>query len=348
MSHMIDNTTQKEFRSIQDAITAFLDVAGRRSPQTRRSYETPLNRFLEFLRETMDLSPADDVSEIRLKQARNFSGWLAKYRNPNTEQKLSASSRMLYVLAVSLFYRRLILDKSIDDDWQDYVNYRDELNDKKPNVPIEKKLPPPRLVDAILAVVDQEPEIDEGMNAGDKQRARLIWLRNRAIIHSLYSSGMRVGELVKLKRADMRPNEQGVWVVGKGSNERFVRLDVRAWQTIGDYLEARDAGRTGNLAGLPLFAQHSRKVGNRILPISTRLVERIVSQAAEQTGLGDEFDMHPHSFRHYFATQFLRKTGDLALTQDALGHADPSTTRIYAEPSKEAYIKAHEELFNGR
>lgn len=343
---MIDNTTQSERRTIQEAIVAFLDEAGRRSTQTRRSYETPLNRFLTFLKDTLDVSPTADVSEIGLKQARDFSGWLAKYRNPDTQQKLSVSSRALYILAVSLFYRRLILDKSINDDWQDYVNYRQSLKSKKPRVPIEKKLPPPELIDAILAVVDGELQTDEGMDTGDGQRARLIRLRDRAIIHSLYSSGMRVGELVKLKRSDMRPNEQGVWVVGKGGNERFVRLSARAWQAINNYLEARDAGQTGNLSDLSLFAQHSRQAGKRILPISTRLVERIVSQAAKQTGMDDEFDMHPHAFRHHFATQFLRRTGDLALTQEALGHADPSTTRIYAQPSKEAYIEAHEELFN--
>lgn len=346
MSHMIDNTTQSNYKTIWEAIIAFLDEAGQHSPRTRRSYETPLNRFLAFLGETLDLSPADSVSKISLEQARDFSGWLAKYRNPDTQRGLSASTRALYILAVSLFYRRLILDRSINNEWQDYVNYRDGLNNKRPRVPIEKKLPPEELVDAILSVVDEEPKIDEDMNTGDKRRSRLIWLRNRAVIHSLYSSGMRVGELVRLRRSDMRPNEQGVWVVGKGDNERFVRLNVRAWRAISEYLEARVAGRSGNLADVPLFAQHSRSVGNRILPVSTRLVERIVTQAAERTGLNDEFDMHPHAFRHFFATRFLRNTGDLALTQEALGHADPSTTRIYAQPSKDAYVKAHEELFD--
>jgi integrase/recombinase XerD len=72
----------------------------------------------------------------------------------------------------------------------------------------------------------------------------------------------------------------------------------------------------------------------------------MISDLADRTGMGGEFSMHPHSFRHYFATRYYRHTGDLALTQDMLGHADPATTRIYAETSDEAREQAHKELFD--
>lgn len=330
--------------TISEAIEAFLKVAGKDSNKTRLSYETGLNHFLSFLDE-VGVSPTHDVSRLVLSDARDFAGWLSSYRNPQTGHSLSTDTRSLYILIVSLFYRRLILDKYVGETWLDYVNYRAALGLKKSVKPLEKKLPPDELIKAMLETTNLEPQINNELSPGDQERQRLIWLRNRAIIHVLYSSGMRVGELVNLRRGDLRPMKQGMWVVGKGDKTRFVMITKEAWQVLHIYLDTRDKSKTGNATDLPLFAQHSRQAGDKVLSLSTRSIERIVTNIAEQTGLSEEFGMHPHAFRHYFATRFIRKTGDLALTQDALGHADPSTTRIYAQPSEEAYIKAHKETF---
>jgi integrase len=67
---------------------------------------------------------------------------------------------------------------------------------------------------------------------------------------------------------------------------------------------------------------------------------------AKEVGVLERFNLTPHSFRHYFATRFLRHTSDLALTQDALGHANPGTTRVYAKTSKTQHIQAHQSLFD--
>jgi site-specific recombinase XerD len=66
---------------------------------------------------------------------------------------------------------------------------------------------------------------------------------------------------------------------------------------------------------------------------------------ASQAGILERFHLTPHTLRHYFATEFLSETGDLALTQYALGHASPATTRIYAKTKREDYRRAHRQIF---
>jgi len=94
-----------------------------------------------------------------------------------------------------------------------------------------------------------------------------------------------------------------------------------------------------------LFCRHDRAAGQKILPLSSLTVERVITQIIKDEGIDTQFKITPHSFRHFFATEFLEATGNLALTQDALGHADPSTTRIYAKTSKDQIVKAHGEIF---
>ncbi|MCG3211820.1 MAG: Tyrosine recombinase XerC [Anaerolineae bacterium] len=74
-------------------------------------------------------------------------------------------------------------------------------------------------------------------------------------------------------------------------------------------------------------------------------MRRLFFELATQAGISDKFQLTPHTLRHFFATTFLRETGDLALTQDALGHADPRTTRIYASTDVAHLVDAHKRLF---
>jgi site-specific recombinase XerD len=171
----------------------------------------------------------------------------------------------------------------------------------------------------------------------------LAGLRDRAIIYSLRTSGARVGELMGLRRGDLNVDDRGAWVTGKGNKVRFIRFSAPAWQAIIAYLEARKD--KGGVDKLPLFCRHDRAAGVKLLPLTTLSVERIINRLAEAAGVAERFNMTPHSFRHYFATQFLQATGNLALTQDALGHANPSTTRIYAKTTKNNLIDAHKKMF---
>jgi site-specific recombinase XerD len=206
------------------------------------------------------------------------------------------------------------------------------------------------VIQAIIQAAQTPPAALSRDDLDERQRRRLnlVWLRDRAMVLCLYSSGMRVGELAGLRRGDLDYADHGAWVRGKGGRSRFVRFSQGAWAALMAYLDARHDGAVGGtLADKPLVCRHDRGAGDhRRLPLSTLSIERTITRLAKEAGILERFNFTPHSFRHYFATRFLRHTGDLALTQDVLGHADPGTTRVYAKTSKDQHIQAHESLFD--
>jgi site-specific recombinase XerD len=209
----------------------------------------------------------------------------------------------------------------------------------------------------LLEEVRSPLELPENLTEGVRRRKKLIHLRNIAMVEALLSSGMRVGELVRLERGHLLYDVKGAMVkYGKGKKDREVLFSDRAWTALQTYLRARfDASpvqsRRANqrrpIASLPVFARHDRGAGDRVLPLSTRSVQNVFVELASRAGILERFHLTPHTLRHYFATRFLSQTGDLALTQYALGHASPATTRIYAKTQWEDYRRAHGRVFQG-
>lgn len=181
---------------------------------------------------------------------------------------------------------------------------------------------------------------------GDK-REHLAKLRDIAIVEALRCTGLRVGELVTIARKQLENQDRAVWVIGKGNKVRRVYFDERAWEAIHHYLQARQPfdGATGRpLSELPVFARHDKKSGAKVLPLSTQSVQNTIRRLAEGAGLGAK-GITPHALRHYFATRIYQTTHDLAVTQTALGHESPNTTRIYAKLEDNAIRDAHREAF---
>ena len=167
------------------------------------------------------------------------------------------------------------------------------------------------------------------------------------MLEALRSSGMRVGELVKMQRDDLDHRNHAARVTGKGDKQRIVYFDDIAWQSIQDYLKTRNDGERGRaLYQLPVFARHDRRVGDKILPLTTDTVRLVFNQLAKNAQI--EITMTPHSLRHAFATRVLEATSDLAMVQDMLGHASPETTRIYAKVSNKKMREAHRVAFKYR
>jgi site-specific recombinase XerD len=354
---MSSKTAGESNTSIQREMQRFLDHHAARSEHTARTYRTGLARFAEYLAQRgidVEASPALLTRAVAL----DFIPWLARQRfrrgQDSPEEPLSMRTRQLYVRAVSGLYRQLALEGTISLSYTDYVALNTEMGKATSftPAPIEKHLPSDDLVEAIIQAVQTPPDSLAREDLDERQRGRLklIWLRDQAIILCLYSSGMRVGELVGLRRRDLDYTDQGAWVRGKGDRQRFVRFSQAAWSKLMAYLEARqDETVAGTLADKPLVCRHDRGAGDRRrLPLSTLSVERIVTRLAKEAGVLERFNLTPHSFRHYFATRFLRHTRDLALTQDVLGHASPATTRIYAKTTKEQHIRAHQGLFDAQ
>jgi len=160
-------------------------------------------------------------------------------------------------------------------------------------------------------------------------------VRDRAIMELLYSSGLRLAELVGLDLGDIVASEGTVRVLGKGRKERIVPVGRFALTAVHEWQRQR-----ANIADVE---QQALFVGHRGARISPRTVQAMVKRRAVAAGLPKK--VYPHLFRHTFATHMLESSRDLRGVQEMLGHADISTTQIYThldfQHLAQIYDKAH-------
>ena len=195
--------------------------------------------------------------------------------------------------------------------------YKGKTFRKSENLKTEKKLPNILTSNYINNLIDKLPE----STAKD--------VRNKAIIELLYSSGLRVSELVNLRINDVK-NDRSLRVIGKGRKERILPMTDQAYNTISQWLKNDRAEFLKNNDNDFIF------LGVRGKQITDREVRRVVKLI---TGT------FPHNIRHTFATHVLDGGADLRVVQELLGHSDPGTTQIYTHISKkklqEKYKRTH-------
>jgi integrase/recombinase XerD len=165
-------------------------------------------------------------------------------------------------------------------------------------------------------------------------------IRDRAILETLYATGMRVSELVNLKQSDLMFEEGLIRVFGKGSKERLVPIGMSAQQWIDTYRKQ---------ARIHLAAKRKSEdcvfLNNRGTKLTRSMIFRIVDRYTAAAKI--EKEVHPHTFRHSFATHLLEGGADLRAVQEMLGHADISTTQIYTHIDRE-YLKEVHRTFHPR
>jgi integrase/recombinase XerC len=345
--------------TVSEAIEQYVHyLRASRSKATADTYATGLNHLCAYL-DTRDLSPdLTDVTALSPAVVADFVTWLYDYLVDQVangdERRVSESTKATYFSAVSGFLDYLVVETeqlALDGTAYDALRRilaRASRRKSREQLPPDK-LPSQEVVHMLLEEVHQPLELPDDLAEGTKRRKKLIWLRNIAIVEALLSSGMRVGELVRLERGHLLYDARGAIVkYGKGKKDREILFSDRAWAAIRTYLKARQDG-TGKrpLSSLPVFSRHDRRAGDNALPLSTRSVQNTFVNLASRAGILERFHLTPHTLRHYFATEFLSETGDLAMTQYALGHASPATTRIYAKTKREDYRQAHRRVFGG-
>lgn len=165
----------------------------------------------------------------------------------------------------------------------------------------------------------------------------LLGARDRAILETLYSTGIRVSEVVAINRGDMDIEGCQLKVKGKGRRERAVPVLPHAIAAVCRYLARAESEKIPMDAGRPLFVN---KLGTRL---SSRSVRRKVSKYLKIAGLDP--DISPHTIRHSFATHLLDNGADLRAVQELLGHQSLSSTQVYTHLTtarmREAYDRAH-------
>lgn len=183
-------------------------------------------------------------------------------------------------------------------------------------------------IDLLTQLLDQP--------APDTPEQARLWLRDKAMFEVLYSSGLRVGELVALDINDIDLADLRVRVTGKGNKTRIVPLGSKAATAIKRYLPHRNLWLEQQDNALFI----SEKLGTRL---SSRAVQQRLKVAATRAGIAQ--NMYPHLLRHCFASHMLSGSGDLRAVQEMLGHSDISTTQIYTHVDfaklTQVYDRAH-------
>ena len=274
------------------------------SAHTVRAYRQDLLEFVRFLKEH-----SVPLTDARTIEVRSF---LAELR----ERSLARSSIARKLAAIKSLHKFMIARGLCPPQTQ--------LALRSPR--LGRKLP--RFLD--------EDEVRRLVESPDPQT--LPGLRDRVILETLYSTGMRVSELVQTNLSDMDLLAEAIRTRGKGNKERMVPIGRVAVAVMNEYIERRRlAGKTKLGPGTPLLVN---KLGTRL---TTRSVNRILKKYILKTGLRGRIT--PHTLRHTFATHLLNRGADLRSVQELLGHEHLSTTQIYThvttERMKEVYKRAH-------
>lgn len=287
-----------------------LEVEGGRSAKTAENYKLYLERFVEFTNDTT-------VDKITSEVIRKYRLWLNRYKNYNDDE-LATITQSYHLIALRGFLT--------------YLSKRDipSLSPEKIELPkISRKQVTFLHYDEVARLLDTiSIESEDG-------------LRDRAIIELLFSSGLRVSELVNLNRDHVNTKRREFMVRGKGQKDRPVFIGEAAAARVEDYL----AARLDNLP--PLFLSYSRNntasTSGDYRRLSTRSIQRIINKYAKLAGITKH--VSPHTMRHSFATDLLMNGADLRSVQVMLGHSNISTTQVYThvtdEHLREVYEKFH-------
>ena len=246
--------------------------------------------------------------DIKLQHLRDFLKWA-------TELGMSRNTQARVISGIKAFYKFLILEQYIKEDPTQLL--------EAPK--FGRKLPD------TLSIVD----IDNLIAAIDLSKPE--GQRNKAILETLYSCGLRVSELVGLKISEMYTSDGFVKVTGKGSKERLVPIGGKALKEIAMYFEDRVHLDVHPTARDIVFLNRRGKKLTRVM------IFTIIKQLAEKINL--KKSISPHTFRHSFATHLIEGGADLRAVQEMLGHASITTTEIYTHLDKhylrEAIIQFH-------
>lgn len=257
------------------------------SPHTLTNYARDLSSFIDFC-ESRDKKVSSDIAEVDVRH------WIANEHR----RGLAGSSIQRQLSAVRALFR--------------YLGDRDaSIGNPAVGVRAPKTARPlPKSIDAdsVGALFQMIPESP-------------LDFRDLAMAELLYSSGLRLAELVSANVGDVDPQERIITVTGKGRKTRSVPVGQPALKAISLWLKQRPFGKETVSIDSPLF------VSSRGTRISPRSVQERLKRLAATTDLATK--LHPHMLRHSFASHLLESSGDLRAVQELLGHADISTTQIY-------------------
>ena len=306
---------QNKMRSLCRDFLQHLEIERNCSLLTIRNYQHYLTRFANWFsqRKKTDIT----VEKIDLSLIRNYRLYLSRLKEPRPLKRITQS---YHIIALRSFLKWLVKN-----------DYR---------VIFPEKIDLPKAVSRSLKFLDAD-QIQRLVNQPTLSNPQ--GLRDKAILETLFSTGLRVSELVGLNRdqVDLKRREFGV--IGKGGRARVVFLSARATDWLDRYLKSRKED------WLPLFIRYSGKVDQtkkgEKMRLTVRSVQRIVRKYTKKAKL--PVMATTHTLRHSFATDLLIQGADLRSVQELLGHKNIVTTQIYTHITNLQLKKVHQKYHSG-
>lgn len=275
---------------------AFLLIEKSLSANSVDAYLRDVQKFLQYLSiKSIQIEPEN----VNYEMLRDFIGWL-------NELVISERTQARIISGIKGFYKFLLLEDHIENDPTSLLE----------GPRIGRKLP------EVLSIY----EIDDMVSAIDLSKPE--GHRNKAIIETLYSCGLRVSELINLKLSNTHFNEGFIKVEGKGNKERLVPISPKAVNEISYYLD-----NYRNHLSVKREAEDIVFLNRRGNMLTRIMIFTIVKNLAELAGL--KKNISPHTLRHSFATHLVEGGADLRAVQEMLGHESILTTEIYTHLDRE-------------
>jgi len=299
-----------------DQFLEYLEIEKNCSKLTIRDYKHYLKIFGQWFSSTQ---PHKTIEDLDVQTVRKYRVYLAS-RVDDKGLTLKRVTQNYYVIALRSFLRFLI------------------KNDYKTLEP--SKIDLPKTESRSLKFLEKE-QIDRLINSVDISKEEGI--RDKAILELLFSTGLRVSELVSLNRESINLDRREFGVIGKGGRARIVFISEKAAESLNKYLNKRKENFK------PLFIRYSGRLSKENngekMRLTARSVERIVKKYVRLARL--PVDATVHTLRHSFATDLLTNGADLRSVQEMLGHKNISTTQIYTHITNKQLREVHEAFHSG-
>ena len=284
----------------------YLKVERSLADNSIQSYLRDINKLANYCRDIKK-----NEKSVTTKDIRNFISHLVS-------EKISPRSQARIISGIKAFYKYLILEDYITDDPTLLIE----------NPKIGLKLPEVLSVEEIELIISS---IDLSKKQGQ---------RNKAIIETLYSCGLRVTELINLKISNINFNDEYIKVIGKGNKERLTPIGSNALKYIQIYVnEVRIHKKISKGNEDIVF------LNNRGSKLSRVMIFTLIKNILKKIGIKKK--VSPHTFRHSFATHLIEGGADLRAVQEMLGHESITTTEIYTHLDKD-YLRSNIMQFHPR
>lgn len=267
------------------------------SENSVEAYLRDVTQFESFLLLTESDKP---IKQVAVQDIQDFLFYI-------NELGMSEHSQARIISGLKAFFKFLILENIIDDNPTNFID----------SPKLGRKLP---VVLSIQEIDDLQNAINLSTNEGH---------RNKAIIETLYSCGLRVSELINLELSNLHFEQQFIKVVGKGNKERLIPISKKAIREINFYLE----GYRNHMTNIDKDSEDIVFLNRRGKKLTRVMIFTIVKQLAKKSGIIK--NISPHTFRHSFATHLVEGGADLRVVQEMLGHESILTTEIYTHIDRE-------------